>query len=742
MRRIIDFNRNWNFSKGAPEEITAWEQVSLPHTWNALDGQDGGGDYYQGLGTYKKTIVKPEDAAKTYIRFGAASKKAEIYVNGEKLGEHSGGFSSFTLDLTGHLKDGENELMVVVNNSNQLPIYPRMADFTFFGGLYRGAELITFTSEDHFAVDIWGADGLFVTPGADGSVKVSVHTDSELPIKVELADAEGGVCANAQGTADGKELVLQMKTENPHLWDGLEDPYLYTVKAVLGDGEDEIAAKIGFRSYQVDAARGFFLNGRSYPLHGVTRHQCRENMGWAITEREHMEDIAIIREIGANTIRLGHYQHAQELLDLCDRHGLILWAEIPFITVYDNRREADENLRTQMKELICQNFNHPAICFWGLANELGIGGESEPMIAMLKELNAMVKEMDPSRLTTIANVGMTPTSSEQFRISDVTSYNEYMGWYEGTVDDHGPFCDERHNQIPEIPMAISEYGADCLTKWHSASPKCKDYTEEYQALVHEKAYLAFEKREYLWATWLWNMFDFAADGRDEGGCKGRNNKGLVTFDRKIRKQAFYFYKACWSKDPFVYITGKRFLKRHEETIEVKIYSNRKKVTLTVNGKELGTKEEDRIFIFENVPLDRKFNEIIAVTEDGQMDTLIIEKVDQPVEEYIFKEEKLVSANVAQWFADFQSTDKEPEIIEGYLSVDDTLEEIYRYPEGKKAILELIQKPMSLDQPGQAARLDNGGGLSVRSLWNHIGKYFPDGLLYMVNDRLNKIKKDE
>lgn len=737
MRKIIDWNANWQFTTEEDIENAAWEDISLPHTWNAYDGQDGGGDYYQGIGWYRKRFTLESGWKGVYVRFGAASKAARIICNRQAVDSHEGGFSAFTVNLTPYLLEGENELLVCVNNSNDLPIYPRSADFTFFGGLYRGAELICFDQPRHFDVTTYGTDAIFVSTKPDGRVGVIVNAPDGEKVRFVIRDAAGKVAASGNAVSRGGKAQAAMLVNDPLLWDGVDAPNLYTCSAAM-DG-DEISTVFGFRGFSVDPEKGFFLNGRSYPLHGVCRHQDREDMGWALTEKEHEEDMALVREIGANTLRLAHYQHAPYFYDLCDKHGIVVWAEIPFISEYDDRREADDNLRSQLRELIMQNFNHPSICFWGIANELGIGGESENMMAMLRELNATAKRLDSSRLTAIANVGMTMPESEQFHITDLTSYNEYMGWYEGTPDDHGTFCDERKNRLPKVPLAISEYGADCVLQWHSADPKCKDYTEEYQAIVHEKAYTAFEQRPWLWATWLWNMFDFAADGRDEGGCKGRNNKGLVTFDRKTKKQAFWFYKAKWSKEPFVYITGKRFTKRHEEKIEVKVYSNASEVTLYAGSEKVGTKQGNAVFVFDNVVLNGN-TELKAIASNGSEDTLTIEKVPEKPKEYTYVVQKDVSANVAQWFAKQAPAVRELVIREGYLSVEDPLEVVYQYPEGEKAVKEIIQKPLSIDHPAMAARMDVGGAMSFAAVWHHISKMLPDEAIYILNERLNKIPK--
>jgi beta-galactosidase len=739
MRTELLWNQEWTFYKGEDIVNAVWEAVTLPHTWNAYDGQDGGGDYYQGSACYSKVFHMDKKQKTVYIRVGAANKKAEVWCNKEFVGEHLGGFSAFCFELTPYLKIGDNKILIKVNNSNELSIYPYSADFTFFGGIYRDVKLITFDNETHFDVTTYGVDAVFVTSHVSGQVEIKAKVTTTTVVNATIYDAQDREVVSCHKTSDSTQVYFNMSVQSPHIWNGLDNPYLYKVKLTI-DGCDEVCVSFGFRSYEVTKENGFFLNGKSYPLHGVCRHQDREDKGWAISKEDQIEDMDIIREIGANTIRLAHYQHSSFFYDLCDKAGMVVWAEIPFISMYKNRPEADENLRVQLRELIYQNYNHTCICFWGIANEIGICGESKKQYDILLELNRMAKELDPQRLTAIANVGMTKPESPLFHTTDVATYNEYMGWYEGTADDHGTFCDEKHKELSDVPLGISEYGADAVLSWHSETPKCKDYTEEYQAIVHEKAEQAFAHRPYLWATWLWNMFDFAADARDEGGCKGRNNKGLVTYDRKVKKQAFFYYKAKWGKEPFVYICGKRFTVRANEEIIIKVYSNLKNVTLFVNGEEVGTKEGEVVFEFP-VHLCEGINEIKAVSSDGSIDTLTLTKADKLPKEYTLVVEKAMSANVAQWFANMQTEAvKEIVVKEGYLSVYDPLEEVYKYPDGYAAVLEIIRTPLSVDQPAMAERMATGGAMSFHSIWNHINKMLPDEAYYILNDRLNKIKR--
>lgn len=405
----------------------------------------------------------------------------------------------------------------------------------------------------------------------------------------------------------------------------------------FNDTVDEVSIPFGVRYYYVDPEKGFFLNGEHLPLRGVSRHQDRKDKGWAITEQEQAEDMAFIKEIGATSIRLAHYQHSQYFYDLCDKEGMVIWAEIPFISVMSRHELEGINAKQQMLELIKQNFNHPSILFWGLQNEIQIGGERPEVRRLVKELNELTKQEDPTRLTTMANVLFVKEEDEYNRMTDVIGYNKYYGWYHGKAEDFEPWVEKFHTINPDVPLCISEYGVEGIVQYHSASPKVKDYTEEYHTLYHEIVWKIFEKRPFLWATYVWNMFDFGANIRDEGGVKGRNNKGLVTYDRRIRKDAFYMYKAHWSEEKFVHITSKRYVDRPDDSIQLKVYSNCKEVTLYVNGgKFQSIISDDKIFVFENVSLAEGINEISAVSVEDNvqyMDTARFNKVSIPNSSY-------------------------------------------------------------------------------------------------------------
>ena len=603
--------------------------VPLPHTWNALDGQDGGGDYDRGICTYEMDLPDPTVGKRQYIEFRGANHIANVWCNGQKLGTHKGGFSTFRFELTNTLKATNNQLTVEVSNG-VCDVYPQEADFTFFGGIYRDVFFIE-VEETHFDLLKDGADAVFVTPSVSGATRLdifSVHAEG-CQLKVELLDAEGNLAAQALQAAEAHS-VLALSVPTPHLWQGVEDPYCYEARASLlcnGKILDQVTVRYGYRDYHIDPQKGFFLNGKSMPLRGVCRHQDRKDMGWAISCKEHDEDMALIREVGANAIRLAHYQHDQYFYDLCDQHGFIVWAEIPYISIHIPGSEAYNNTLSQMRELIAQNYNHPSIMMWGIANEITIGGYSDEQYQNLKDLQALCKRMDPSRSTVMAQLSRVEIDSPHNEITDLVGYNNYYGWYTGVIEDNATVMDAFHDAHPDKPYGISEYGVDHMVCWHSANPFNHDYTEEYACLYHQSMLKMFSDRPYLWGTYMWNMFDFAVDRRDEGGVKGQNCKGLVTYDRKTRKDSFYVYKAFWSKKPMVHIAGRRFTDRAPGERDITVYTNCDRVTLERNGEELAIVDAvDHAATFSKIPLRLGENVLVVRTPEGAEDSIILNGV--------------------------------------------------------------------------------------------------------------------
>ena len=742
MREVINFNTKWAFSKEAtavpatmPER---WYWVTLPHTWNDIDGQDGGNDLYRGTAYYAKTLSKVDlpKADQYYLEFNGANSSASVYVNGKKVASHDGGYSTWRVNITEELLD-ENLIVVECDNAPNDRVYPQMADFTFYGGLYRNVNIIA-VNNSHFDLDYYGGPGIKVTPameGPDAKVEVEVYVTNEKAsqsLVYQLKDREGNVVAKAQTVVSEKKAVMEIK--NVHLWHGRKDPYLYTAEVALVDGEeaiDAVSARFGCRTFKIDPENGFILNGEEYPLRGVSRHQDRWGVGNALLPEHHKEDMDLICEVGATTIRLAHYQHDQYFYDLCDERGMVVWAEIPYIS--NHMPTGRENTISQMKELITQNYNHPSIVVWGLSNEISMQGSSEDLLENHRILNNLVHEMDKTRLTTMAIVSMCSIDDPYIQIPDTVSWNHYFGWYGGDTSMNGPWFDNFHAKYPNIPVGCSEYGCEALN-WHNSNPEQGDYSEEYQAYYHEELIKQLFTRKYLWATHVWNMFDFGADSRNEGGENGQNHKGLVTFDRKYKKDSFYAYKAWLSDDPFVHLCGKRYVDRVEDVTKVTVYSNLPEVELFANGKSLGKKTaEDHFFYFE-VPNVGETT-LTAVAGDFK-DKGQIRKVEKFNEDYRMKEK----GAILNWF--------DVTMPEGYFSLNDKLSDIMANEQGRAFFMGVMGKLMPGKMADQAA--GNGGAmmqmLGSFTVVRMVGLMGAAGLkmtkeeLLAINAELNKIKK--
>ena len=731
MRYITNFNSDWEFSLHSDDN---WEKVTLPHTWNNLDGQDGGNDYYRGKCTYRKTILKKDLplGEEHYLEINGANLSSVVYLNGEKLKSHDGGYSTYRVRLK-DLRD-ENILEVTVDNSPSDRVYPQTADFTFYGGLYRDVRLISLPSS-HFSLENLGTPGIKATPDVKGTLDVEVEVDGDYDsILYTLLDREGKVVTEE----NSRETKVTLSVSSPHLWNGRKDPYLYYIKAELLKGEerlDEVGSEIGFRSFRIDPERGFILNGEEYPLRGVSRHQDRKDKGNAISKEDHEEDMALIMEVGANTIRLAHYLHDQYFYHLCDKNGIVVWAEIPYIS--QHMSQGRENTISQMKELITQNYNHPSIVVWGLSNEITMGNPKDPdMLENHRILNDLCHTMDKTRLTTSAMLTVCGIDEEIVHISDVVSYNHYFGWYGGEVSMNGPWFDAFHKKYPNKPIGCSEYGCEALN-WHTSRPMQGDYTEEYQAYYHEEMIKQFFSRKYLWATHVWNMFDFGADARAEGGENGQNHKGLVTIDRKYKKDAFYAYKAWLSEEKFIHIASKRYVDRTEDITNVTVYSNLPEITLFLNGEKFETKTaEDHFFKFQ-VP--NKGRTIIEAVYGDYRDKSEINKVDVFNESYRLKEK----GAVLNWF---DITERE-----GYCSLNSKISDILGTMRGKLILcLLLMKKTKGMKKKGEGnkssmvnkdtmAMIGSFTILRITSMVSMLGIEFTKEELLNLNKKLNRIK---
>jgi len=750
MRTIVNLNGDWSFARDTasvpvfiPEN---WDSVSLPHTWNGIDGQDGGADYFRGKCCYVRQL--PEDlpaADKYYLEINGANSSAEVFLDGKHLASHDGGYSIWRVDIT---EAPHGLLAIVVDNAPNDSVYPQVADFTFYGGIYRDVNMIC-VPRSHFDLTYFGGPGIQVTPTMeehDAKVAVKVFiTDrrDNQTVRYSLMNAEGRVLGTYEGGCNAN-----FRIKNAHRWNGRKDPYLYSMKAELlenGTVLDTVSTRFGCRSFCVDPSRGFLLNGKEYPLRGVSRHQDRPGIGNALLKEHHEEDMALIRELGATTIRLAHYQHDQYFYDLCDQAGMIVWAEIPYIS--NHMPKGRENTIQQMKELIVQNYNHPSIVVWGLSNEITMSGASDPdLLENHRILNGLCHAMDKTRLTTMAVLSMCSMDADYVHIPDTVSYNHYFGWYGGETDMNGPWFDKFHAAYPNMPIGCSEYGCEALN-WHSSDPKQGDYTEEYQAHYHEELIRQLFPRKYLWATHVWNMFDFAADARAEGGENGMNHKGLVTFDRQYKKDAFYAYKAWLSDEPFVHICGKRYVDRVEDVTKVTVYSNQPTVELWADGKSLGSKTAEDHFFYFTVP---NVGETVLTALAGECrDESRIRKVDTFNEDYRLKEQ----GAVLNWF---DITEKE-----GYFSLNSKMGDILSCPLGKiwfGSLMVSLKRKMDAGKKAGHPEKKKGGipfdlknidsftqmlsGFTVLRLTGMVGMVgvsFSKEELLKMNRRLNRIK---
>ena len=751
MRNILNLNQNWLFVKNTTD-ISARDGVciNLPHTWNADDGSDGGNDYFRGSCLYVKTIKRSElpKADRYYLEIRGANSSADVYVGNEKLAHHDGGYSTWRVDLTEKLGE-ETDVAIVVDNSPNETVYPQMADFTFYGGLYRSVNLIA-VSESHFDLEYYGAPGLRITPtveGKDAKVEVEVYVKN-------LKDTQTLVYTiydkdeNELQKIESKDTKVTFDIKDAHLWHGRRDPYLYCCEVEIVEGDeiiDNVCSRFGCRSFKIDPENGFILNGEEYPLRGVSRHQDRAGVGNALLPEHHEEDIELIMEVGATTIRLAHYQHDQYFYDLCDEKGLVIWAEIPYISKH--MPTGRENTVSQMKELVMQNYNHPSIVVWGLSNEISIGGSDDDLLENHRILNDLVHEMDKTRLTTIAAVSMCKMDDPYLQIPDVVSYNHYFGWYGGDTSMNGPWFDKFHATHPNIPIGCSEYGCEALN-WHTSDPKQGDYTEEYQAYYHEELIRQFFSRKYMWATHVWNMFDFGADARSEGGENGQNHKGLVTMDRKYKKDSFYAYKAWLSDEPFVHLCGKRYIDRVEDVTKVTVYSNQPEVELFVNGSSIGKKSAPDHFFYFDV---QNVGESTIVAKAGELsDEGKIRKVAERNMDYVLKE---VGA-VLNWFDVTE--------IPGRYSLNDKISDIMKSKRGKLWFASVglkIKKKMDESKKDKAEGKKSGGfdvdlkadgglmemmgGFTVLRLTSMMGMMnisFTKEELLKMNKKLNRIRK--
>lgn len=645
-RQDILLNNDWNFRFSHQVQKGTEVRVDLPHTWNAQDALSGKIDYKRGIGNYEKNLfIRPEWKGKRlFIRFEGVNNIADVFINRRHIGEHRGGYGAFIFEITGKVEYGkENSILVRVNNGEQLDIMPLVGDFNFYGGIYRDVHLLI-TDETCISPLDYASPGVRLIQDSVSHryAKVRAIVDlsngssgnQEVELNVRLLDGQRVVKEGTKNVnLSGNEVMQQELTfeiDQPHLWNGRQDPFLYQAEVTLfrnGQMVDRVTQPLGLRFYRIDPDKGFFLNGKHLPLQGVCRHQDRSEVGNALRPQHHEEDVALMLEMGVNAVRLAHYPQATYFYDLMDKNGIIVWAEIPFVGPggYNDKGFVDlpafrANGKEQLKELIRQHYNHPSICVWGLFNELTELGDNP--VEYIKELNVLAHQEDTTRPTTSASNQMGDLNF----ITDAIAWNRYDGWYGGTPADLGKWLDRMHKDHPEICIAISEYGAgasiyhqqDSLVK---TVPTSWWHPENWQTYYHIENWKTISSRPYVWGSFVWNMFDFGAAHRTEGDRPGINDKGLVTFDRKVRKDAFYFYKANWNREePMLYLTGKRNTVRTQRLQTITAFTNLSGAELFVNGKSYGKTTPDSYAILEwkNVELEPGENEIKVVSTNKKL----------------------------------------------------------------------------------------------------------------------------
>ncbi|WP_020528923.1 glycoside hydrolase family 2 protein [Flexithrix dorotheae] len=649
---VIPINQNWNFQGQSVSGLLIDKTVDIPHTWNANDAQEGIA-YYRGDGVYFKNFIAEENwqGMRIFLRFEGVNIISKTYLNEQEIGVHKGGYAAFCYELTDFLKYGEeNTLKVEVNNEQNLEVIPLVGDFNNYGGIYRPVSLII-TNPICISLLDYASPGVYLqqkkvsTEMAEIEVLTKISSKlqeaKQITLDVNILDAEGQIISNKKEEKEISEgesnITIPFTITNPHLWHGKKDPYMYKVQVdLLENGQvlDSRTEPLGLRFFNIDANQGFFLNGEHISLRGVSRHQDRINMGSAITDKEHQEDMDIMLEMGINALRLAHYQHAEKVYDLADSAGLIVWAELPWVgspggffpgsNGYEDTEAFKSNAKQQLHELIRQNFNHPSIVMWSIFNEIQNPEEAQPT-EFIKTLNAIVKEEDPSRLSVGASMLNPEKNPNIHEHTDAIAWNKYFGWYYNEPQAMAEFLDNTHAKFPDYKIGVSEYGAGGSIYQHTdelkrPNPMGSPHPEEWQSYYHEEHLKIFDERSYIWGTFLWNMFDFGSHFRREGDHFGINDKGMVTYDRKVKKDAFYLYKANLSEEPVLHITSSRYIFRKDENTSVKVYTNLPNVSVSVNGEFLPKKSPEKgIIIWENIKLQPGNNGIIAKAEkDGKV----------------------------------------------------------------------------------------------------------------------------
>lgn len=634
-------NNNWQF-RFSHQVTFNTQRVDLPHTWNAQDALSGKHDYKRGIGNYtKRLFIKPEwQGKRLFIRFEGVNSVSNVFINGKQIGEHRGGYGAFIHEITDHVNYGKNnEVLVRVNNGEQLDVMPLVGDFNFYGGIYRDVHLlitddICISPLDHASPGVYLMQNKVSEKQADVCARILLSNSGteaqKAVVKLAIKDGQKTVYSDEKDVSiapdtDHQTELFDFSLKNPRLWNGATDPFMYQAEISLwrnGQEVDRIEQPLGLRYYHVDSDKGFYLNGKHLPLYGVCRHQDRAELGNALRTMHHDEDVEIMREMGVNAVRLAHYPQATYMYNLMDREGWIVWAEIPFVGPggyadkgFVNQLSFKDNGKEQLKELIRQHYNHPSICFWGLFNELKEQGDNP--IEYVKELNALAHQEDPTRPTTSAS----NQGGDINFLTDLIAWNKYDGWYGATPATLATWLDATHKKHPQLKIGISEYGAGASIYHQQDSlkqsvPNSWWHPENWQTEYHIRNWDIIRSRPFVWGSFVWNMFDFGAAHRTEGDRPGINDKGLVTYDRKVKKDAFYFYKANWNPEPMARIEGHRNTDRYRKVTDIRVFSNCTEVTLKINGKLIGKMQPDhlRICTFKDIELQKGNNTIEAVAK--------------------------------------------------------------------------------------------------------------------------------
>ena len=728
----LSFNNGWEFTKvnsmSMDTSLEKSEIVDLPHTWYSND------DYYRGMAKYSKKLLINDNWKNVFIDVEAADQHAYVYVDNVLLTEHKGGYSAFRCQIPEEIYKGKKELEVSIYVTNALDetISPLVGDFTIFGGLYRGVNILYTEHDSYFDPCYYGTDGVIVRTSLNedyGLVDIELHTKTKQEDRLEtIIKAADGTIIYSYVCEIREHIQAQIK--NPILWNGKKNPYLYTVITRLysgGELVDEKITKTGFRRVEIDSNNGLFLNNEHIRINGVSKHQDVGEKYSAVVNDDILNDFSLIDEIGANSIRLSHYQHSSFTYECADKKGYLIWAEIPMLKMTQNEELLD-NAREQLKELILQNIHHPSIYCWGIQNEIGMFRDAPYMYEDLIKSKELVKSLDSQRLVSAANLYTVKFKSKLNETTDMIGYNVYFGWYYGKMQDYSKYLDKFHEARPNLAIGMSEYGVDCNIGLHSNNPQVKDYSEEYQALYHETVYKIFETKPYLWGSYVWNMFDFSSAIRQEGGLDKVNGKGLVTADRKIKKDAFYYYKAKWSKEKFVHICSKRFVNRLEDTIDIKVFTNCETATLLLNGRECieASNNGNATIIFENIRLESQVNDITVISGDCS-DSASFVKVKEEDKSYRLESEA-AGTSVKNWFLKDDDLTKE-----GFYSIKDTVNDLIE----NKATYEILKKYIPDILEMILSNEDFPLGLALQSV---INRAKPENLdINLFNSELNKIE---